>query len=192
MSTLGKVLVILVALAMLGWILLASLVAEHHANWGQVIKQRKQEIAELEPQLSPLVDKIDRTLAETSLAQVGLDRGRRNFRGAYAMAQRMESDTKETLSRFNYQKDLVDQEVQKAQARASVRLREKQDFLASISREEENVQVLIAENQKLRKQLDDLQKSFLDTMAENQNYLDRLKKAASSSQPRTRLGSFIR
>jgi hypothetical protein len=118
MSTLGKVLVVLVTLSMLGWIFLASLVAEHHANWGKLINDTKAEIAQIEPLLPPMQDEIDQKLADASLSQVSLDRSRRNFRGEFAMAQRDQSETKETLSRYTLQNTLVQSEVAKAQARA--------------------------------------------------------------------------
>lgn len=193
MSTLGKVLVILVALALLGWIFLASLVAEHHANWGESVKKTNEEVAAIEPLLPPLQDQIDRKLAEVSLAQVSLDRARRNFRAEYAMAQREESDSKEGLIRVNYQKALVDEEIQKAKTRHDVRKQEVADFERDIAQEQTNVQGLIAENTKLRNELDSLQKAFLQTTEENRNYLDRLKKARTgSTKPRTTLGSLVR
>ena len=192
MSTPGKVLVVLITLTMLGWVFLAALVAEHHSNWGKLIKTTQAEIAELEPQLPPLQEKIDRTLSDASLAQVRLDRVRRSFRGEFAMAQRDESELKETLSRYTLQHTLVDDEVLKAKARAEVRAQEKADFDRDIAREEVIVAELIAENTKLKEQLAGLEKAFLDTTAENKAYVERLKKAGTLGvKPRTRFGSFI-
>ncbi len=193
MSTLGKVLVVLVTLSMLGWIFLASLVADHHANWGQLVNERKAEIAKIEPLLPPLQEKIDRDLAAASLAQVSLDRSRRNFRGEFAMVQRDQSETKETLSRYNLQNTLVQTEVTKAKARADVRAQEKASLERQIAEEEARVATLIADTNKLRDQFDSLTRNFLATTAENKSYLERLQKSGTANtKPRTRLGSLIR
>lgn len=193
MSTLGKVLVVLVTLAMLGWIFLAALVAEHHSNWGEVIKKTKSEIAEIEPLLAPMQDKIDRTLAAASLSQVSLDRARRNFRGEYASLQRQESEFKETMSRDSLQLTLAEEEAVNSEKRAQVRAAEKTDFERKIAQEETKVAELVAETGKLRDQYEGLIKSFLETQAENKAYVDRLKKTQPVGVgPRTRLGSFTR
>src|SRR5690242_5180696 len=48
MSTAGKVLIILVALALMAWIGLLSMVAQRNANWGQKIKAQQEQIETLQ------------------------------------------------------------------------------------------------------------------------------------------------
>lgn len=191
MSTLGKVLVVLVTLALVGWILLASMVAERNANWNKALIRVKGEAATMEPELPPMQAAIDRTIAEASRLQVDLDRSRRNFRAEFAMAQRQESDTKEALSRHTFQRTLAEEEVQKARARAEVRAQEKADLERRIAQEQARVRDLVAENTRLRDELEGLQKSFLEVTRENRSYLERQKKA-NTAPPRARLGSLVR
>ena len=46
MSTLGKVLTILIVLALLGWTFLAALVAEHHIQWAKRFDVVQKEVEE--------------------------------------------------------------------------------------------------------------------------------------------------
>ena len=198
MSTFGKVLSILVALSLLGWIFLAAMVSKHHENWGERVAALNADIAKLKTELPPLVAEIDENRARATLVQVSLLKAQTNFRNALTMGQTTESDTKEALSRYTLQLATVEQEVKAAQARQEVRAREKSDLDKSILKEQAGVQDLMAENKALKDELSGLQKSFLDTVAENKTYADRLSKSAKPSTPtgaaapRTRLGSFVR
>jgi chromosome segregation ATPase len=195
MSTLGKVLSILVTLSLLVWIFLAAMVAKHHENWGERVSALKADIAKIKPEFPPLETEIEENRSQATLLQVALIKAQTNFRNALTMAQTTESDTKEALSRYTLQLATAEQEVKAAQARQEVRAREKADLDKAILREQAAVQDLIAENKALKDELAGLQKSFLDTVAENKTYADRLLKAAKPSAPtgpRTRLGSFVR
>ncbi len=195
MSTFGKVLSILVALSLLGWIFLAAMVSKHHENWGERVSALKADIAKIKPELPPLETEIEENRSKATLLQVSLIKAQTNFRNALTMAQTTESDTKEALSRYTLQLATVEQEVKAAVARQEVRAREKADLDKAILKEQATVQDLIAENKALKDELAGLQKSFLDTVAENKTQADRLLKAAkpsTSTGPRTRLGSFVR
>lgn len=196
MSTVGKVLIVLVALSLLGWIFLASLVAEHHANWTKRLNDVKAEVAAVQAELPPLSEAIDRNKAETTLMQVGLDRLRRNFRAELSLAQKAETETKEALSRFQIQLDQVKKQIVAAKQREAIRTQEVADLNEAIKKEQALVQEMIAKNKTSREELFALRKTFMNTLAENKNYLQRLMKASSgssaSTKPRVRLGSLVR
>ena len=192
MSTLGKVLVILVVLALLGWIFLAALVADHHINWSQRLDQIEKEVAALQADLPPIKAEIYTLTREADVLQVGLERFRRNFRAEIAMKQKEESDTKEALSRSEFQLKTVQLEVIAAQKRHDIRRQEKLDFDKQILQLQAAVQDQMAENKKLKEEYQGLQKAFLTTLAENREYVNRLNKKAAATTPRTRLGSLVR
>lgn len=193
MSTFGKVLAILIALSLLGWIFLVSLVTQHHMNWSKRLLEAKAEVAALQADLPPLDEAIFANSKAATLAQDSLDRTRRNFRAELAMAQKTESDTKEAVDRYRLQHDLALLEVQAAQKRHVVRSKERMDLDAEIKKREALVEEDKAENQKLRDELSSLEKAFIATLAENKAYADRLPKAAPTSvKPRVRLGSMTR
>jgi predicted nucleic acid-binding Zn-ribbon protein len=195
MSTLGKVLSILVALSLLGWIFLASLVADYHSNWTKRLADLKTEVAKVQGELPPLAAEIDKTKADINNLQVALERSRRNFRTDLARAQNAESETKETLLRFNIQLDMVKQEIAAAQAREAVRKQEVADLEKNIEKEKATVAEMMVQNKTSRDELFSLRKSFIDTLAENKSYVERLLKAsppAAAPKPRTRLGSLVR
>ena len=139
MSTLGKVLIILIVLALLGWMFLASLVAEHHIQWANRFKVVEKEVAEAKVPIPDLRAEIYDLKNEASAIQVNLDRIRRNFRAELAMAQKTESETKETLSRYDLQRASADAEVEAAKRRTEIRFRERQDLDKQIAIEQSTV-----------------------------------------------------
>lgn len=191
MSTLGKVLVILVVLALLGWIFLAALVADHHINWSKKYVTVEKAVADAKAELPPLENEIFQLTKEAEVLQVGLDRFRRNFRAQIAMKQKEESETKETLSRGEYQLKTAQLEVAAAQKRQEIRLQEKNDLDKAILQLQAVVADQMADNKKLKDEFQGLQKSFLATLSENREYVSKLDKKAAAV-PRTRLGSLAR
>ena len=173
---------------------LAALVADHHINWTAKFAATEKELAELKATLPPIRAEIyDLTNQATNL-QVSLDRARRNYRAELAMEQKEDSETKESLSRYQLQLKQAQTEVTAAQNRASIRLRERTTLEQQIRQEQATVADLTARNTDLKGQLAGLRKSFLDTVAENKAFVDRLKKVSSTGdgKPRTRLGSLVR
>ena len=194
MSTAGKVLVILVVLSLLGWMYLAALVADHHINWTEKYAKTEKELADLTATLPPIrAETYDLTNQANNL-QVSLDRARRNFRAELAMEQKEDSETKESLSRYQFQLKQAQVEVTSAQKRASIRLQERTTLEQQIRQEQATVADLTAKNTDLKGQLEGLRKAFTETLAANKAYVDKLRKASPTGdgKPRTRLGSLIR
>ena len=195
MSTLGKVLVILIALSLLGWMFLAALVADHHIQWAKRYDVVQKEVEEAKiPPPGLRLKILEHTNAATTV-QVDLERIRRNFRAELAMAQKAESETKETLSREELHHTQAEAQAVAAKKQADLRFRERQDFDKKILQEQAAADALIAENKVLKDELASLRKAFMDTVAQNKTYAARLLKKpdpAASAQPRTRLGSLVR
>jgi len=193
MSTLGKVLVVLITLTMAVWIFLAAVVTQHHMNWSKRLNEVTAEVKALEAELPPIQEDIFKATDAANQVQVTLENSRRNYRAELAMAQKTESDTKEALDRYTLQLKSATDSANAAKARQEVRLQERTDFEKKIAQEEAGVRELMAENEKLRAQLADLQKTFISTLAENKSYVDRLKNAASTksatsgNKPRVKL-----
>lgn len=193
MSTPGKVLIILIMLALLGWMFLASIVAQSNINWGKRVQEVSKEVEELKKPLPGLRASIAKTTYQASTEQVALDRLRRDFRVALAMAQKTESETKESLDRINFQLAAAKLEAQGAQRRADKRLAERIELEKQIDQVKGVVAQLIVENKLKADELAGLQKAFLTTVAENKSFVQRLMKQipTASVKPRTRLGSLV-
>ncbi len=192
MSTVGKVLVILIVVSLLGWLFLAALVADHHMNWSKRFAEVQKERDTEDASLPPLAAQIFELTKEAEVLQVGLDRFRRNFRVQLAMKQREESETKETLSRTEFQLKALEAQVIAAQKRLDLRTQEKLDLDKKILALQGTVQEQMAENTKLKDEFQGLQKAFLTTLAENKAYVEQINKRAAAAKPRVRLGSLVR
>lgn len=195
MSTAGKVLVILVLLAVLPWLWLAAGVAQHHINWAKLYAETEKQRNEAKAELPPLESAIYEQKNEATVLQVSLDKQRRNFRGQMAMEQKEESETKETLSRTDYQLKQAQLEAENAKKRHDIRRQEKLDLDKAIADEQVVVQDLMNENKALKERLANLEKDFLATVEDNKKQIDRIRKKAESTsgaKPRTRLGSLVR
>lgn len=197
MSTAGKVLIVLIVLAALGWITLAALVADHHMSWSRRYAELKSQSEELQASLPPLRTQIYETMNEATVVQIALDRARRNYRSALSQAQKTDSETKESLSRYTIQRETTEREVAAAQERHDVRRQERQNLDRQIAQEQAAIADLTAETAKLRDELATLRKTFQQTLAENKSYVEKLRKSkkgepAASTGPRTRLGSLVR
>ena len=192
MSTLGKVLVILIVLAVMGWMFLASLVAQYNVNWGKRLQDVSKEVEELKKPLPILRIEIAKNTYLANSEQLALERARRNYRASLAMGQKTESETKETLSRFTDRVAATKLEAQYAQRRADKRLAERTEFENQIVQEKAVVADLIADNTAKKTKLADLEKAFIATVSECKDFIEQLKKLAktAASSPRTRLGSL--
>ena len=193
MSTPGKVLIILIMLALLGWMFLAAVVAKSNSNWGKRIQEVSKEVEELKIPLPGLRAEIAKLTYQAATEQAAHDRLRRDYRVALAMSQKTESETKESLDRINFQLAAAKLEALAAQKRADKRLAERTILEKQIEQEKVVVVDLMADNKVKRDELASLQKTFLATVAESKTFVQRLMKPSSGAavKPRTRLGSLV-
>lgn len=194
MSTLGKVLVILIVLAVLGWMFLASLVAQYNINWGKRLQEVQKEVEELKVPLPALRVEISKNTTLANNEQLSVERARLIYRANLAMAQKTESETKETLERFTAQHTAAELAQQAAVKRAEKRLAERTELENQITQEKATVAALIADNKAKKDTLAGLRQAFISTVAECKTFMEQLKKPSPGATvtPRTRLGSFVR
>ena len=195
MSTVGKVLVILIIIAILGMMFEMSLVAERNANWSKFIAEQKKVLAEREEEIPKVDAEANQYKDEATTQQVRNDHFRTNFRKELAALQRFESNTKEELLRVQLELQSMESTIKLAQSRYETRLKEKNDLTKEWDQKEAAAQEAIAENSRLRSELKGLQDRFQKTMAENRTMADSLLKpnrSTSRDTAKTRLGSLVR
>ncbi|HEV3165121.1 MAG TPA: hypothetical protein VGZ22_13935 [Isosphaeraceae bacterium] len=173
MSTAGKVLSVIVILALFGWLCLMSMVARLNANWGQVVVAQDKKLESLQKEMVDTRDQLAKVKNDIAFAQEVRDKDIVTHRIAMAKKEKILSDTTETLERAKNQV----KGQQASQATAEEIKKRRTDELAETHRllaeARDDVRKLIAQNKELGDRLDELQKNFISARAENQKLLKR-------------------
>lgn len=135
MSTAGKVLTVIVTLAIIGWIVLVAKVADLNRNWGQEIDRLAGEIQKLDEGIVKSRDGLNKTLAAIRLQQDEKDRELSVLRIQLSKLGKFEAQVQQAVTDVQLQIQLVQEATKDAQAGAQKRLAEreqtKQDLAAS-------------------------------------------------------------
>jgi hypothetical protein len=167
MSTAGKVLVVLIALASLVWTILTAgvtqlnrnanqalvVLAERAAKLAEDVQLTKEEAAQVRDQTVVLQEKMDRDLAVISARQND--------------AQRMSSSIREILSRVQYELASVQQTSQAADKDRTERANEKATEEKDLTKAREEVIALKATDQELTLRLTSLRDKFSELYKHN-------------------------
>lgn len=183
MSTAGKVLVVLVMLAILVWILMFAMAADLNANWGQQVQKLEADLARLDEQVAQGRAEIDQIKEQTTLEQIRRDKALTALRTALADVQRLQAEVDEDLSRASLQKDAVAAEVAAVQATLESRQQEKAQTDQQLAQAREELRQSKATNDDLIARLTGLQDDFKQTVEANQALLDRAERRSSASRP---------
>jgi chromosome segregation ATPase len=167
MSTAGKVLTVLVTLSLLGWIFLASLVADLNANWGREIAALNQRIANLENDLKQTIDQVAVLQNQASIELVKKDADILKIRTQISKLEKAESMMKETLSRYQLQFASLEQAIEREKARNDFRIEEQKQTREELARTQEDIRNLQTETDRLFSRLDELRSAFQKTLEEN-------------------------
>jgi chromosome segregation ATPase len=189
MSTAGKVLSVLVTLALLGWIFLASLVADLNANWGRQLKTLQTQVTEAETKIDANIEQTTVLRHQTATELFDKDQDILVLRTKLSKLEKDEAALKETLSRYEIQKGTVEAGIESAKARVEYRTQERANTAEELSKAQMEVAVLQADTDKLFNRLDELQKQFTQIINSNRSLLERLSAATS---PRIRSASLSR
>ncbi|GAC1313224.1 MAG: hypothetical protein NVSMB14_14570 [Isosphaeraceae bacterium] len=192
MSTAGKVLSILVALAFMGWLVLFAGVAEYNRNWGAKDAEQRALLegapaTKIEPAKKSLKDRIEdaRDEYQDKLRAIddeasAFDRKFTEFQMNQADFQKLLTELRESLER--YRTDLENAQVSEKEATATLdlRVKERDDLQTQFDALKADVNKDKAANEELLAQLTDLREKFAKTFAENKKLvkqiLDREKK----------------
>lgn len=181
MSTVGKVLVCLIILPILGWILLASKVAEWNSAWGKQkqtvvknIETTREQSEQAAVAISGLKKQIDLVLRQKDDAVTGL-------RVLLSSLFRSEGNLKETIDRYTLQQTSMQQGVEAAQRRVALSTQELADTNKALADERAELARLKELNAKMRDQLFQMRQSLQTTLAENQQMVEKATAAATAS-----------
>lgn len=187
MSTLGKVLVALIALPLLAWLWLASGIAELNRNWGKRIVEVDGQIAQAKADILTTRGDITAYKNRIDLAQRERDERLTTLRGLVSQLYKAESYSKETLERFSLQRTGLEQDAAAAQRRLDGRVQELADTKKAVSDAQTELAQLKEDNSRDRGQLEMLRMQFRSTLEENRSLVENSRashEAAARSLPR--------
>jgi chromosome segregation ATPase len=187
MSTAGKVLVVLVALVMVGWIILFSMVGQLNSNWGEKVQAWAQEKTKLEAKQEQEAARLDRVLNEIDAIQVDRIQKTRVLRTALEDREGLLARDRETLAAAQVRLEKLNASVQAAQAGRDRRIQEKAETEKELAARRTELEGLRAQNADLLARLTRLRGDFKRTLDENKGLLRRVAEAG----PRVRPASFV-
>ena len=197
MSTPGKVLIVLVALATLGLIFLSAQVAELDRNWGQKIQQLQADLEKVRQDVAQAGQEIAKTKAEINLVQQEREDELTRLRSRLSDLQKVDSFTRETLDRFSLQLASVEAQAEAAQKRQGDRQQELTDTQKALTNGMAELSQLVRQNNDLLVELARLRGDFLELLAENRSMVEQIlrrggQETEGRSRTRTRAASLVR
>lgn len=185
MSTAGKVLTVLILLAMVGWIVMLSAVTQLNVNWQTKIATAETSLTQAQDQIAKskaaTLDLTMRTKAE----QTNRARDLREIQGRIAAAEGRLSLKTEDLTRLQFQVTDYQAAVERAKVNSATRLAEKTKALEGLAAKRVEIAQKQDENAKLRDQLSKLQTDFQRLLSSNAKQV----RSSSGDRPAARPAS---
>jgi peptidoglycan hydrolase CwlO-like protein len=160
MSTAGKVLVVLIMLTTLVWITLSAGVSQLNTNGNKRLHDLAEQVAKLQDDVKQAQDDIVATRDQSSSVQEELHRQLTVLRSRQSDIEKARSQIRESLSRNEYQLELVTQTIDRAKAALQHRVEDQQTDEQTLAKSRAEVKELIAKSNELVQQLGALRKEF--------------------------------
>lgn len=195
MPTAGKVLSVLVSLALLGWIFLASQVAELNRNWGQKLTKLEADVERVSAEVQTAGRQLDDLKAAVVLAQTIKEQDLTRLRAQVSKVQGAQAYSRETLDRFNLQSASVAEQLRQAEQRRQLRTQEKAEADRVFNESVAEVKRLADENNQLLERLGGLRQSLEQLVQQNQQLVNQIlggRSGALPASPRVRSASLSR
>jgi chromosome segregation ATPase len=171
MSTAGRVLVVLVALAMIPWIILFSLVYQLNENWGQEKLNVEKKIAETEQDNARIRADLDKMLGDIKFLQVNRDNQLTLLRSRLSDAEKRQTLAFEAQERMRLEIETLNVAIKAAQTSIERRTQEWQDTNKALADTRAAVQVLRQDVDAKYQQVEELRSRFLKVTQENRKQL---------------------
>ena len=167
MSTAGKVLTVLILLAMVGWIVMISAVTQLNVNWQTRIAQQEKDLKGAQEKAVGQNNLALDLTAKTKAEQTAKDRDLREIQGRASATEGRLSVKTEELTRVQFQ--LVDYKaaVERAKVNQATREAEKVKAQETLDAKLAEVARIQDQNAKLRDQLAKLETDFKRMLADN-------------------------
>jgi chromosome segregation ATPase len=196
MSTAGKVLTVLVALATIGWIVLIAMAASLNTNYGKKVDDLTAQVEKLDLKIADTVKTANQTLVDVKILQEKHDRDLEILHASISKLEAHEAELSQNLEDMALQIQLVQQTGKDAEATNQIRIAEKkatEEQLAALRAEVKQRNTLVTG---LAEDLKGLQADFIATTESNRELLKQLKGRSATptagSSPRVRPASFVR
>jgi hypothetical protein len=181
MSTVGKVLSILVILLAIAWIVLSAGVTELNRSAAAAVEKKKAEAIKLAEDVHGLAVSIQQEKDKTDTQQVATQDMLTAIQARQADKEKERSQILQIAHRFKLQAQGGDSSETAAKKLNEERLAEKTAETEAKAAEEKVVAKLMSENDDLFKRLAELRENFKTTLAENKALVDRLGKSTKGS-----------
>jgi chromosome segregation ATPase len=160
MSTAGKVLIVLVLLASLVWLVLASGVAQLNTNGNTRLHELTVQIDKLQTDFKRSQDEIVAVRDQTSSIQENVDRQITVLRARQSDLEKARSKIIEYMTRVQYQLATVKDTIEKAKTTLQHRIEEQASEQQALVQAKSEVEDLKAKNGELLSQLSTLRQNF--------------------------------
>jgi hypothetical protein len=160
MSTAGKVLVILIALASVIWVILTAGVTQLNRNGNQALVVLAERAAKLEEDVQSTRAEAAQVRDQTIVLQEKMDRDLAVINARQNDAQRMSSSIREVLSRVQYELTSVKQTLQSADLDRTERAKEKATEEQDLAKARAEVVALKTTDHQLTEHLERLREEF--------------------------------
>ncbi len=175
MSTAGKVLVVLILLSTLVWMLLTAGVDQINRNGNQALITLNEKIAKLEGDVRNTQQEVARAKDQVHVFQEQMDRELAVINARQNDVQRLASNVKETLSRFQYELATVQQTLENAKQDRTEREAEHAAEETALASARDEFRKLQDTDKQLRDRLDHLRNDFKSTLESSGKILRTLK-----------------
>jgi len=205
MSTAGKVLTVLVLLAILGWIYMLANITQLNKNWAQHIEKLETDIGGKPEErslntggLKGQIAQMDKDLKELKRQTVVQQRKTADevidLKAQLSDVQKLQTEASETLLRLQLEVANVQASEKSAKEGNAVREKEKADTEKDLADTRSLVEVLKKDVGERFATLDQLRKEFKEVLAESQQRLEQLRQrnGNSGTPGRVRGASLIR
>lgn len=193
MSTPGKVLVVVVSLALIGWIFLFAQIAQLNINWGKRIDDLTGQVTDLKTGITQTRANIEKTLAEVTRSQEQRDKQLTVLKVRLSDAEKFQALNQESLIRIEQQIQLLNTSTEAATVALNNRLTEKtqtDQLLATTQAEVEQLKEAVGQRFDT---LSELRQEFQNLQTENNQLHQRLQGSSSTrGDVRTRAASLSR
>lgn len=191
MSTVGKVLVVLVALATLPYLYLYVQVYQLHTNWGKEVQGLEKQIADVGQQAKDALAEAAAVRLEATQSQEARLRETTGLRNGVSKLEKLLSMTVEQQERTRLLLKTMQDSIALAETDKSQRANEIETFNAEIAKTNGLLEELKADVTRKLTDLGELRTQFTEVLAKNQEMVKRMNGSASRTG-RTRPASFTR
>lgn len=191
MSTPGKVLVVLVALATIPYLFLFSLFYQRNTNWGKEMQRLETEVVKTREDAVKALDTLYEARKEITASQVRRDVALTELRSEIAHLNKQLSLNVERQERIRLQLESTQASTELTQKDIAHRTQEEADTKTALADTQKAVEELKADVGTKLTTLEGMRTKFLDTMERNRELVKQAQGVnPSSPPPRTRPASL--